>query len=46
MAPREPDDRSRYVRFDPSERAQVANARMRERVAQIAENAARTFRID
>ena len=46
MAPRGPEDRSKYVRFDPSEKAQAANARMRERVAHIAEDAARTFRIE
>jgi hypothetical protein len=44
-APRGPDDRTKYSRYDPSARAQDANRLMVARAARIAEDAAASFTI-
>lgn len=44
-APRGPDDRTKYLRYDASARAQDANRLMRARAVRIAEDAAASFTI-
>jgi hypothetical protein len=46
IAPRRADDVTKYVNYDPSPRAQNANARMRERILEIIRHAALTFLIE
>ena len=46
IAPRLADDVSKYVNYDPSPRAQNANAKMKERILEITRNAALTFVVE
>ena len=46
IAPRLASDVTKYVNYDPSPRAQNANARMKERISVITETAAVTFVIE
>lgn len=46
IAPRLANDVTKYVKYDPSPRAQNANARMKERILEITKNAALTFSVE
>ena len=46
IAPRLANDVTKYVNYDPSPRAQNANARMKERMLDITRTAALTFSVE
>jgi hypothetical protein len=46
IAPRLANDVTKYVNYDPSPRAQKANAKMKERILEITKNAALTFSVE
>jgi hypothetical protein len=46
IAPRLANDVTKYVNYDPSPRAQNANARMKERISEITKTAALTFLVE